>query len=140
MPKAHFQIFKFSNFQIAAWCFFTLVLSLGVSPALAQSPATVKEYSKVFKTYPFSDPDPVARMGHIYPYFRFDGYTDKAVDKSWKVVELENDYISVIILPEIGGKIWAAKEKSSGKAFLYDNHVVKFRDIAMRLTTLFIAK
>ncbi|MBL7847428.1 MAG: DUF5107 domain-containing protein [Cyclobacteriaceae bacterium] len=110
----------------------TLLAVLWIYTAGAQSPATVKEYDKVFKTYPFSDPDPVARMGHIYPYFRFDGYTDKAVDKSWKVVELENDFISVMILPEIGGKIWAATEKSTGKSFLYYNHVVKFRDIAMR--------
>ena len=39
----------------------------------------------------------------VHPYFRFDGYMDKPVLKSWKVVELENDYIRVIILPEIGG-------------------------------------
>jgi len=98
----------------------------------AQQKATVKEYGKIFKTYPFSDPDPVPEMGKIYPYFRFDGYTDKAIQKEWKVVELENDYIKVMILPEIGGKIWAAIEKSTGKSFLYYNQVVKFRDVAMR--------
>ncbi|MEJ0103452.1 MAG: DUF5107 domain-containing protein [Bacteroidota bacterium] len=68
----------------------------------------------------------------IYPYFRFDGFTDKPVQKEWKVVELENDYIKVMILPEIGGKIWAAIEKSTNQSFIYYNHVVKFRDIAMR--------
>ena len=36
------------------------------------------------------------------------------------------------VLPEIGGKIWSAVEKSTGRSFIYDNHVVKFRDIAMR--------
>ncbi|MBL7849939.1 MAG: DUF5107 domain-containing protein [Cyclobacteriaceae bacterium] len=106
--------------------------ALTFSSTHSQSPATIKESSKVFKTYPFSDPDPVPRMGNIYPYFRFDGYSDKGIDKPWKVVELQNDYISVMILPEIGGKIWAATEKSTGKNFLYYNHVVKFRDIAMR--------
>ncbi|MBL7863916.1 MAG: DUF5107 domain-containing protein [Cyclobacteriaceae bacterium] len=110
------------------FCFFFLLLS---AACLGQS-ATVKEYKKTFKTYPFSDPDPIARMGNIYPYFRFDGYADKGVDKPWTVVELENPFISVMILPEIGGKIWAATEKSTGKPFLYYNHVVKFRDIAMR--------
>ncbi len=105
---------------------------LGAIVLPAQSPSKVKEYIKVFKTYPFSDPDPIPRMGNIYPYFRFDGYSDHGIDKSWKVVELENDFISLIILPEIGGKIWAATEKSTGKPFLYYNHVVKFRDIAMR--------
>ncbi len=110
----------------------TLVLASIVIASLGQSAATIKEYDKVFKTYPFSDPDPIARVDKIYPYFRFDGYTDKPIDKAWKVVELGNEFISVLILPEIGGKIWAATEKSTGKPFLYYNHVVKFRDIAMR--------
>ena len=109
------------------------VLCLGVLCGFAQPKASqVKEYTKTFKTYPFSDPDPIARMGPFYPYFRFDGYTDKSVNQAWKVVELENDFIQILILPEIGGKIWAATEKSTGKPFIYYNHVVKFRDIAMR--------
>ena len=61
--------------------------------------------------------------------------TDSAVtpqQKDWKVVELENDYIKLTILPEIGGKIWSATEKKTNKEFLYYNHVVKFRDVAMR--------
>jgi hypothetical protein len=97
-----------------------------------QGPAKVTEYKKVFKTYPFSDPDPIPEVGRVYPYYRFDGYTNKPVDKEWKVVELENDYIKLMILPEIGGKIWAAFEKTTGKSFVYYNQVVKFRDVAMR--------
>lgn len=44
-------------------------------------------------------------MGRIYPYFRFDGFTNRSEQRAWKVVELENEYILVMILPEIGGKI-----------------------------------
>ena len=44
-------------------------------------------------------------------------------------MELSNDYLQLLILPEIGGKVWAAIEKSSGKSFIYFNHVVKFRDV-----------
>ncbi len=94
--------------------------------------ATIKEYSRVFKTYPYSDPDPIASMTRYYPYFRFDGFTAQPVDKAWKVVELSNDYLQILILPEIGGKVWAAIEKTTGKSFIYFNHVVKFRDVAMR--------
>ena len=54
------------------------------------------------------------------------------MDREWQVVELENAYLKVTVLPEIGGKIWSAIEKSTGRSFIYDNHVVKFRDIAMR--------
>lgn len=111
--------------------FSVTLLCLGVV-SFGQGAAKVKEYKKVFKTYPFSDPDPTPEMSKIYPYFRYDGYTNTAVNKEWKVVELENDFIRVMILPEIGGKIWGAFEKSTGKSFVYYNQVVKFRDVAMR--------
>jgi hypothetical protein len=97
-----------------------------------QQVATIKESLKVFTTYPFSDPDPIPEMGKTYPYFRFDSYTNTPVQKQWKVVELENNYLKVMIMPEIGGKIWSVIEKSTGKSFVYYNHTVKFRDIGMR--------
>lgn len=100
--------------------------------ATAQDSVTVKEYMKIFPTYPFSDPNPIPLLTQVYPYFRFDGFTDRAVNKGWKVVEIENAYIKIMILPEIGGKIWAAIDKKTNKPFLYYNHTVKFRDIAMR--------
>jgi tetratricopeptide (TPR) repeat protein len=99
---------------------------------MAQQPATVKEYTQSFPTYAFSDPSPLPLLSPVYPYFRYDGFTDKAQQKQWKIVELENDYIKVMITPEIGGKIWAAIEKKSGRSFIYYNHAVKFRDVAMR--------
>ena len=98
----------------------------------AQDNAIVSEYKKTFTTYPFSDPNPIPINTNIYPYFRYDGFTDKSIHKEWKVVELENKYLKLMILPEIGGKIWSAIEKSTGRSFIYYNHVVKFRDIAMR--------
>ena len=98
----------------------------------AQSPSSIKESSKTFRTYPFSDPNPIPSKSLIYPYFRFDGFANKPVDKQWKVVELENQYIKLMVLPEIGGKIWSAWEKSTGLPFIYNNQVIKFRDVAMR--------
>ena len=47
-------------------------------------------------------------------------------------MKLENDYVEVFVLPQIGGKVWGAIEKSSGEEFIYRNEVVKFRNIAMR--------
>jgi tetratricopeptide (TPR) repeat protein len=103
-----------------------------VPPPAGAEGATVREYRKAFRTYPFSDPDPIPNAGRIYPYFRFDGFTDRPVEREWTVVELENPWIRVTVLPEVGGKIWSAVEKSTGKSFLYGNQVVKFRDVAMR--------
>ncbi len=110
-----------------------VAVACGALPLAAQAPrATVREYRQVFPTYPFSDPNPIPTVGRIYPYFRFDGFTDVAEPRAWKVVELENAYLKVMILPEIGGKIWNAVDKRTGRSFIYFNQVVKFRDIAMR--------
>ncbi|HXB92700.1 MAG TPA: DUF5107 domain-containing protein, partial [Puia sp.] len=100
--------------------------------AHAQPTTTIREYSQSFPTYPYSDPSPIPLLNNVYPYFRYDGFTDKPINKNWKVVELQNQYIRLLILPEIGGKVWAAIERSTGRPFLYYNHSVKFRDIAMR--------
>ncbi len=100
--------------------------------------ASMTEAYQTIKTYPFSDPNPLPAMAisktvsSYYPYFMIDGYTNKADNKDWKVVELENDYISVTVLPEVGGKVWGAIEKSTGREFVYQNRVMKFRAIAIR--------
>lgn len=110
-----------------------LALLLAATTAGAQVPAArIREFTQAFPTYPFSDPNPIPVVGRIYPYFRFDGFSAASVPKEWKVVELENGFVRVIILPEIGGKVWGATEKKSGRPFIYYNHAVKFRDIAMR--------
>ena len=102
------------------------------APAMAQNNATVREFEKEFKTYPFSDPNPVANPSNVYPYYRFDGFTNKPVQQKWKVVELENDFIKLWVMPQIGGKIWTAIDKKNNRPFIYQNDVIKFRDIAMR--------
>jgi Tfp pilus assembly protein PilF len=94
--------------------------------------ATVKEEKVSFKTYPFSDPDPMPLIGPIYPYFRFHGYSLEGRPLDWRMVRLENPYVKVLVAPEIGGKVWGAVEKSTGREFIYWNPVVKFREIAMR--------
>jgi tetratricopeptide (TPR) repeat protein len=113
--------------------YFLLAVLMLASPfrVVAQD-ATVTESLQTFRTYPFSDPDPIARMGNIYPYFRFHGYSMAPVDRQWKIVTLENRWIRVLIAPEIGGKILGAIEKTTGRAFIYYNRVIKFREIAMR--------
>ncbi len=93
---------------------------------------TIREEMRSFRTYDYGDPNPVAEINKIYPYYRFDGYTRHSSQRKWKVVILENDFIKVLIAPEIGGKILGAIDKSTGKEFIYFNKLVKFRDIAMR--------
>ncbi len=103
--------------------------------------STAKETNEVFKTYPFGAPDPIpifARTpaggdnARLYPYFAFTKFSGVGQDQAWPVVRLENPFISVAVLPRVGGKVWGATDKTTGREFLYTNHVMKFREIALR--------
>ena len=109
-----------------------MLLGLALVQSAQAQKATIRQVERVFRTYGYGDPDPVVRMGPIYPYFRFDGFTAVPTDQSWRVVILENPYIRVLVSPEQGGKILGAFERSTGRDFIYFNPVVKFRDVAMR--------
>lgn len=50
---------------------------------------------------------------------------EQKVDKEYTLIKLENEYLELQILPEIGGKIYAAKDKTNGYDFFYKNHVIK---------------
>ncbi len=120
-------------------CFksYTLLLTVLITWNMtmhAQS-VSIKEETLMLDTYGFQDPDPVPILvdnPKIFPYFKFYGYDQVSEKKPWKVVTLENDYIQVFVLPEVGGKIWGAIDKGTGEEFLYKNEVMKFRNIAMR--------
>lgn len=115
--------------SLAAAVFFA---GVPVAGGLA-APATVVETEIELKTYPFSDPDPVPATDRTrYPYFFFDGTSATGAPRVWKAVVLENDKVKVTVLPEIGGKVWGAVDKVTGRAFIYYNHVVKFRNISQR--------
>lgn len=111
------------------------IIALGLAFAAGSllGAATVTVGEREFPTYPFSDPDPVPHpTERIYPYFRFDGQSVRPEKKVWRTIVLENARIRVTILPEIGGKVWGAEDKRTGKPFIYYNHAVKFRNIALR--------
>ncbi|WP_147321428.1 MULTISPECIES: DUF5107 domain-containing protein [unclassified Arenibacter] len=115
----------------------SLIIALGLClGSMAQSPSvTIKEEIMSLDTYGFSNPNPVPILtdnAKIFPYFKFENYEHTPKKKNWKVVTLENEFIKVFVLPEIGGKVWGAIEKSTGEEFLYKNEVVKFRNISMR--------
>ena len=106
------------------------ILQISIS---AHSQLTLESQS--IKTYDFGDPSPLPSILYnkkIYPFNSFDGYSLSSELKKFNVIKLENDYITVEVLPDLGGKIWGAIDKSNGNEFIYKNDVVKYRNIAMR--------
>ncbi len=63
--------------------------------------------------------------GVVYPYPVIESISDKKEDKEWQAVFLENEYILVMILPELGGRIQMAYDKIKQRHFVYYNHVIK---------------
>ena len=63
--------------------------------------------------------------GVVYPYPVIESISDEKTDKEWMAVYLENDYIKVMILPELGGRIQMAYDKIKQRHFVYYNHVIK---------------
>lgn len=112
-----------------------IVILLWMLPLIVKSQATVSEEVRVLTTYQFDSPNPIpvlSKNSKIYPYHTFDGYSNTPIQKEWKVITLENEYIKVFVLPEIGGKVWGAIDKVNGEEFIYRNEVIKFRNISMR--------
>lgn len=64
-------------------------------------------------------------QGRIYPYPMIDNLTGKKINKSYNAVYLENDYIKLNILPEIGGRIFSASDKTNNYDFIYRQSVIK---------------
>ena len=46
-------------------------------------------------------------------------------DREYVSVRLENDFVRVVILPELGGRIYSATDKITGYDFFYKQHVIK---------------
>lgn len=63
--------------------------------------------------------------GRVYPHPVCEGVSDVKTDKEYNAVFLENDYILVMILPEIGGKIQRLYDKTNGYDAVYYNEVIK---------------
>lgn len=63
--------------------------------------------------------------GKVYPYPTVEKISDEKKDKEYTAVWLENEYLRVMVLPELGGRIQRAYDKTNGYDFVYYNHVIK---------------
>jgi len=89
----------------------------------------------VIPTYPVPPPDrnPMflekrvyqGSSGKVYPLPVTDRVSDTKIDRTWRAVWLENEYIRLMLLPEIGGRIHIGQDKSNGYDFFYRQTVIK---------------
>ena len=102
---------------------------------MPSSAASVRECPLVLPTYALGAPEinPLFYSGQgyqgakrtVYPYPFLDKLSDAKVDKTYKAVCLENEYLQVTVLPELGGRIFAGLDKTDGYDFFYRQRVIK---------------
>jgi tetratricopeptide (TPR) repeat protein len=63
--------------------------------------------------------------GVVYPYPVVDRVFDEKYDKEYTAVFLENRYLKIMLLPEIGGRVQMALDKTNDYHFVYYNQVIK---------------
>jgi hypothetical protein len=106
-------------------------------PLAASAADTVKlsEQDEVIPTYLSGPPDPnpifffgrnsQGAEGRIYPYPLYDNLTNQKGEQTYHVVYLENEYVKIGVLPEIGGRLFSAVDKTDNCDFVYHQHVIK---------------
>jgi hypothetical protein len=101
------------------------------SSGAAQDEVLLYEEQVAIPTYPYaryqSDAiDPIYR----WPYKRMDmerfrREAPSPQTRTYRLLVLENSYLKLLILPELGGRIWQVIHKPSGAPMFYQNSVVK---------------
>ena len=81
-----------------------------------------------------------ASSGAVYPNPVIEKISDTKVDKEWDAIFIENDYIKIMVLPALGGRIQMAYDKVRERHFVYHNHVIKPNDGGMHVVKPIVVK
>jgi tetratricopeptide (TPR) repeat protein len=86
-------------------------------------------------TYPLPAPDhnPLfleqrvyqGSSGRVYPNLVTDRVSDRSTPTAWEAVHLENEYLRLMILPALGGRIHVAQDRRTGYDIFYRQNVIK---------------
>jgi tetratricopeptide (TPR) repeat protein len=117
----------------------TLLLQF-VSAQTANDNPRVWEAPLVIPTYELNPPNPYPALldwqrrkwRPVYPYPFLDSLGTQKKNKSWKAVYLENEYLKVTVLPELGGHVYQIFDKTLNRDIIYSNPVMKYAMVALR--------
>ncbi len=106
-----------------------------LSQLLSAQSVKVEQKELVLPTYEIGQPDNNSifytgrvyqgAQGHIYPYPLYDVLTSNKIDKTYNALYLDNEYVNVCVLPEIGGRILSATDKTNGYEIFYKQTGIK---------------
>ena len=128
--------------------FFSLILILCIqlfSPISHAQESVKTSYGQiVIPTYPWKGKDDInpsfrwtsepmySPFTTTYPYPTQDNLSKRKQDIQYNTMVLENDYLKVIVIPELGGHVHAVYDKLTGESIVYENKVLKPTLIGLR--------
>ena len=71
-------------------------------------------------------------VAYIYPYTLQDEIASTPTAAVYHTLELENRYLRLILLPELGGRVYSLYDKIAGREVFYKNSVIRFSPLAIR--------
>ena len=71
-------------------------------------------------------------VAHIYPYTLLDDIASTSRDQTYHTLILENQYLRVTIVTDLGGRIYSVFDKISQREVFYKNSIVRFAPLAIR--------
>jgi hypothetical protein len=110
---------------------------LELPPAPAEETGAVKAWRQpvILRSYMPRPPDrnPMfletrvyqGSSGRVYPLPFVDRIAETAIEQSWEAVHIENPYLRLMVLPQIGGRIHVGLDKTNGYDFFYRQNVIK---------------
>ncbi|MGH3379293.1 MAG: DUF5107 domain-containing protein, partial [Actinoallomurus sp.] len=63
--------------------------------------------------------------GRVYPLPFYERVAETKAPTRWDAVHLENDWLRLMVLPALGGRIHVGYDKTAGYDFFYRNNVIK---------------
>ncbi len=67
-----------------------------------------------------------------YPYTMRENLTNHVAPRRWRTLNLENEYLKCVVLPDLGGHVYRCVDKRNGADMFYANPSLKFARIAYR--------
>ena len=113
----------------------TSELHLPAAPAGETGAVKAWQQPVVLKTYLPAEPDPnplflekrvyQGSSGKVYPLPVIDRVATEPCEHAWQAVHIENEYLRLMIMPELGGRIHVGYDKIKGCDFFYRQNVIK---------------
>lgn len=113
------------------------MMALIAMPAQARDRVKASEGKITVPTYQLDPGDLNPKIqeldGYIfYPYTMQDEFTTKCLDQDHRALFLENEYLKVTILPDIGGRIHSVLDKTTNQEVFHLNDSIRPARIALR--------